>query len=339
MLQSLGLGSTAEQVYRAMLRDPQAGLAGLLDQLRLPEGEVRAALDELVRLSLLRQSWEDPDVMVPVNPEVGLAALLSRGQQELAMRQRQIEASRTAVASLLADYADVRPRLPDPDVERLSRADAVRARLEELAHTCSREVSALRPGGARPEAGESEFDQAVLGRGITLRAVYLESVANDRAALDRVRWLADLGAEVRTAAVLPSRMLIVDREVGLVLANAGDSHSAVLQVNGGGLIVGLCALFDSVWRGATPLYARRRPRDPHGLSNQERAILDLLGQGLTDDAVARRLEVSVRTCRRVIAELMERLAAQSRFQAGALAQAGGWLDHPTTVDSHVPAER
>jgi hypothetical protein len=41
----------------------------------------------------------------------------------------------------------------------------------------------------------------------------------------------------------------------------------------------------------------------------------------------------------VIAELMERLAAQSRFQAGALAQAGGWLDHPTTVDSHVPAER
>jgi DNA-binding CsgD family transcriptional regulator len=330
MLQGLGVGSTAERVYRAMLRDSQAGLASLLDQLQLGEAEVRAALDELVRLSLLRQSWDDPDVMVPVNPEVGLAALLSQGQQELALRQRQIEASRTAVASLLADYADTRPRRPDPDVERLAGADAVRTRLEELARACAGEVSTLRPGGASAEAGLWELDQAVLGRGVVVRAVYLDSVANDRTGLDYARWLTDLGAEVRTAAVLPLWMLIVDREVALVPAGSG---SALLQLNGGGLIVGLCALFDSVWKGSTPLYARRRPRDGHGLTNQERAILDLLGQGLTDEAVARRLEVSVRTCRRVIADLMERLAAHSRFQAGARAQAGGWLDLNSTVDS------
>src|SRR4051794_10865225 len=124
MLESLGVGSVAEQVYRAMLRDSGAGITGLLEQLQLDEAEVRTALDELARLSLLRRSWDDPEVLVAVSPEVGLAALLSKGQQDLALRQREIEASRTAVAGLVADYADMRPRRADPEVERLCGIDA-----------------------------------------------------------------------------------------------------------------------------------------------------------------------------------------------------------------------
>jgi DNA-binding CsgD family transcriptional regulator len=329
MLEGLGLGATAELVYCAMLRDPGAGVGDLLAGLRLPEVDVRAALDDLARLCLLRPSWEDAAVLVPVHPEIGLAALLSKQQQELARRQQQIEASRSAVAGLVADYGELRPRQPDPDVEQLVGIDAVRGRLVDLARGATFEVLSMVPGGAQSLASLAAsrmLDEEALNRGVGIRTVYLDSARNDTATLAYARWLTELGGEVRTTPVLPLRMLVVDRELALVPADAEDSHSAAILLRSRGPVVGLCAWFDSVWKGGTPLYARGRPRDAHGLTNQERTILKLLGQGHTDEVIARRLAVSVRTCRRVVADLMQRLAAHGRFQAGAHAQAGGWLD-------------
>jgi DNA-binding NarL/FixJ family response regulator len=53
--------------------------------------------------------------------------------------------------------------------------------------------------------------------------------------------------------------------------------------------------------------------------------LKLPAQGLTDEAAAARLGVSHRTARRMMAELMERLGARSRFEAGLRAAQRGWL--------------
>lgn len=52
------------------------------------------------------------------------------------------------------------------------------------------------------------------------------------------------------------------------------------------------------------------------ISPREWQVLQLLAQGCTDEAVARNLGVSLRTVRRTTADLMERLGARSRFQAG-----------------------
>ena len=47
--------------------------------------------------------------------------------------------------------------------------------------------------------------------------------------------------------------------------------------------------------------------------------------GLTDDTVARRMGVSVRTVRRIMADIMRRLDATSRFEAGVKVVHRGWL--------------
>jgi DNA-binding CsgD family transcriptional regulator len=60
-------------------------------------------------------------------------------------------------------------------------------------------------------------------------------------------------------------------------------------------------------------------------SSQERDLLRLLGQGLTDASAARQLGVSLRTVRRMMAELMARLDARSRFEAGIRAAERGWV--------------
>jgi DNA-binding NarL/FixJ family response regulator len=54
-------------------------------------------------------------------------------------------------------------------------------------------------------------------------------------------------------------------------------------------------------------------------------LVMLLSQGHTDDSAAKRLGVSERTCRRMMADMMERLGARSRFEAGLLAAREGWL--------------
>ncbi|MGE6730321.1 response regulator transcription factor [Streptomyces sp. NPDC059900] len=61
------------------------------------------------------------------------------------------------------------------------------------------------------------------------------------------------------------------------------------------------------------------------LSSTERALLRLAAEGCTDAAAASRLHVSHRTARRMMAALMERLGARSRFEAGVKAARLGWL--------------
>src|SRR5687768_11108260 len=108
MLEAFGLSDAAERVYRVMLQRPTTGVAELADELGLAEPDVRAALDELGGLSLLRPSWEDPRTLRPVRPEVGLEPILAREQAELLRRQHRIEEGRAALAVLLADQADRR---------------------------------------------------------------------------------------------------------------------------------------------------------------------------------------------------------------------------------------
>jgi len=66
-------------------------------------------------------------------------------------------------------------------------------------------------------------------------------------------------------------------------------------------------------------------RDIGGLRPLDRALLQMLAQGCTDESAAKRLGLSLRTVRRMTAVLLGRLGARSRFQAGVRAAQQGWL--------------
>jgi DNA-binding NarL/FixJ family response regulator len=119
-------------------------------------------------------------------------------------------------------------------------------------------------------------------------------------------------------------MILVDRRLALIPLDPSNTRKGALYVTGAGLVASMLALFDQVWQIATPLGAAHDP-DRDGLSAQERALLKLLAEGRTDEAAATRLGVSARTARRMMADLMERLHACSRFEAGMKAAQRGWL--------------
>jgi DNA-binding CsgD family transcriptional regulator len=328
VLQELGLSPAAEAVYQAMLSEPRLGIAELCERLALTEQEVRAGLDDLVRFTLLRESRDEPGQLRTVPPEVSLQTLLKRQEEELARRQQELTTTRTQVADAVAEYARLRPDTPVGGTRRLVGLDTIQAQLEILAKDLTSECLSVMPGGAQSQASlvaSHPLDRDAMARGISLLTLYQDSVRNDPETLAYARWLTELGGQVRTAPVLPLRMLIFDRKVAVIPIDPTNSRLGALCTSEPGFVVSLTTVFDQAWSTAIPLGADVDADIETGLSPIDRELLKLLATGLTDEAAGRRLGVSARTVRRQMAALMERLGAASRFEAGLKAAQRGWL--------------
>ncbi|WP_422773343.1 hypothetical protein ACN28C_10705 [Plantactinospora sp. WMMC1484] len=155
-----------------------------------------------------------------------------------------------------------------------------------------------------------------LRAGLTIRKLYTPAALVDDAQRDQLAAAAASGVGVRIcAAPLPHETIIIDRRV-MILAGAtsgADREFTVVTVPA--LIAGVRALFQATWESADDLDGWLRAEPPQ-LDPAGRSVLRVLASGLTDEAAARRLGMSLRTYRRRVAELLQQLNADSRFQAG-----------------------
>ncbi|WP_155374836.1 helix-turn-helix domain-containing protein [Catellatospora vulcania] len=321
MLVNLGLSHRDETVYRAMLAHPALGVRQLAEYLEMPQEEVRSALDVLADLALIRAN---ADGFRTIRPQAGLMSLLAQAEADIAARQRQLEATRAAVASIAEVYED---RVDREVAVHLEGVDAVRDRLAELARTARRECLSFTTGAAQaPDtlAGEKPLNELAIERGVQIRNMYQDSFRNDPATLAHARRMAELGSRSRTVPTLPMRLVVVDRETALVPADPADSRAGALEVRNLALVASLVALFEQVWASGTP-FGEAPARDVNGLVPLERDLLKLLASGHTDESAARKLSMSVRSVQRMMTGLTERLDTASRFQAGVEATRRGWV--------------
>jgi DNA-binding CsgD family transcriptional regulator len=326
-VQFLGVGVDAGILYQTMIRHPHVGLAELSLWLTWPEDRLYRALGELEQLNLVRPGWQGQDEAVLINPDMALHELLGEQEAALARYEQDVARSRDLVSSMLAEYDLAQTEQSMFPHQRVLGAEAVRNFADSLADSCTSEMMSFSPAGPAPrpqgDADRAE-DLGLLGRGVRIRRLYLESILNDTAALGYARWLVEQGGEVRTVPSLPVRMSIYDRTVAIVAIDPQRSDDGIMVLRGTGVLTALCTFFDHDWEPATELGSPFN-RDGEGLTAQDREVLRLLADGHTDAVVARKLGVSVRTTRRVIAELAERLGARSRFQIGVRAVEVGWL--------------
>lgn len=328
MLEVFGLDSHAEEIYGAMLACPGASVAELSDRLALPEAEIRAALDELARRCLLRASWHDPTVLRPVRPDIALEALVDREQAELGRRRKRLEEGRAVIAAIVAEYARHQKLAVRGECgERLDGVDAVRERIEQLAWGVRHELlSVMGERGDPPPGMEANrsLEAMLIERGVGMRSLHLESGMTDERMAGYTRWLTEQGGQVRTCPTLPPRMLVFDRTHVMLPANPDEPVPAVVLVTAHGMVAALADFYELLWQTAKPFGAPRHSGSDE-LTKQQRQLLRLLYDGNTDSAIARRLGVSVRTVRRMTAELMHETGARSRFQLGSRAYERGWL--------------
>lgn len=331
MFGRLELDDVTASVYRGKLANPRDGVPELAERLALAPDDVRRALARLSDMALLRGGGSDPGQGRAVDPQLALQLLHARQQAELAAQQQRMEATRAAVVDLMAEIADSSSQdSAKSGIRYLEGIDAIRDQIELLSAQTRSEVLSFAPDSQMSQASieaARPLNLRNVERGIVMRTVYLDSVRHDNHAREYVTWLEGIGAHVRTSPVLPNRLTIVDRRSALVAVDATNTAAAAALVTSPGLISLLVTLFEHIWQAATPLGPTVAPCEPEVLTRQQAAVLRLMAEGRTDEAIAHSLGVSTRTVGRVITGLLAHLGVRSRFQAGMRAVQYGYLSH------------
>jgi len=206
-------------------------------------------------------------------------------------------------------------------------AKAVSECLTEFASGVKCEVATISPGnGWSAEDLEQSRIRNILAykHDIRARTIYLTTVRQDQTMLSHVKWLNERGAEVRTAPKLPIRAIIVDRELAILPLDMSNGNNGIIVHRAPSTVIAIQELFEMVWRSAQPLGMARLP-DGQKLSDEERAILELMALGNTNADIGRRLGISGRTIRRRVQELQHQLGADSRIKAVYLAAKKGLI--------------
>jgi DNA-binding CsgD family transcriptional regulator len=203
------------------------------------------------------------------------------------------------------------------------------AGVEALLASAHREVlvmSTLAVADRDPIGGVRRVDHDNLRRGVRYRVIVPDTARTAPVLATRLGTLALAGADTRTVPEVPTDALVIDGSVVVLpvdRTSGGRSlGTAVFRLSS--VVTTTAELFERVWLSAVPMTPSDMPEAAE-LNAREKELLSLLSSGSTDESAAVRLGVSVRTVRRMVADIMNRLGARSRFQAGVKAADRGWL--------------
>ncbi|HEX9337203.1 MAG TPA: LuxR C-terminal-related transcriptional regulator [Pseudonocardiaceae bacterium] len=326
-LPDLGFSGLQEQVYRTLLANPTCGVHALAERFAVTEAELRACLDGLVDLDVVRPEPGTPSGVAVRDPSVALAQLVERVQDDLFERRRRTADTRAEFDALIAAHRRARgvpaDALADTGIELITDVEQVRERLDELSFFTSASVYSVQPTG-RPSPGAAAAARPLeirsMRRGVQMRVIYHNTIVTDERRRAQLREAAAGGVLIRLSDGPLQRMIIMDERVAVVPLDPAGGDSGAVIVRQLGLLTGFVRLFHLLWSGGTELTP-----GTEDLTEDDRVLLGLLADGVTDEAAARDLGISERQVRRRVAVLMRRLDARSRFEAGVLAVRRGWI--------------
>jgi DNA-binding CsgD family transcriptional regulator len=193
------------------------------------------------------------------------------------------------------------------------------AELEELTRTELIVVTPTSSGLHRMLPGD--LFSRLLRRRLAVRILY---AAGEEPHTPEFAELIRDGVALETIVNLPYLQVIRDRAV-VYLPHQDPRHpmaERLARVRNVVMAGSLAVAFDAMWSMAV---GQTRPDAGGDIGDGQQKVLQVLSDGLTDDRAAVRLHMSKRTFARRVAMLMERLNANSRFQAGVQAARRGWV--------------
>ncbi|MFI7321518.1 LuxR C-terminal-related transcriptional regulator [Streptomyces venezuelae] len=263
----------------------------------------------LVRLGLLTPPPDDPDVLVPVSPNVAESELLQPVRESLDAQQDLLRSISAGFSPVHAIYRAARRESQDW-LTVVDGADAVPALLEQAVRGCRTELLTVQP------TGEPQLPTGAthIPTGVSHRALFPHAARTHAAQWRHLQDVERAGGRIRTLHQLTGRLLVCDGSVAYLV---GRSTVEVRQPT---VVAHLVATFEDAWERARPVAepSAARTREPLIVDEVRRTVMKLLVSGLTDDAIARRLGVSRRTVAGHVAALSAELGSQSRAQLGYL---------------------
>ncbi|MFG2245768.1 LuxR C-terminal-related transcriptional regulator [Spirillospora sp. NPDC048823] len=229
----------------------------------------------------------------------------------------------------MCDYSASRSATTDPSVGQLAQiitdGDRVGRLTSTLLGSAQREWLTLsshtptepveeRDSGSAPSSVES---------GVRRRAIYDARCMREATTRDRLEAIAETGVEVRILPRIRMSLKLADEAVA-VLPLTSAEMGGVLLVQSSVIVRALRDYFDLLWEQAVPVCGTGS--NSHGVPESQVKILRLLVQGLPDEAISERMNMSLTTIRRHIRTLREEVGAETRFQLGVVAVQRGLAD-------------
>ena len=145
-------------------------------------------------------------------------------------------------------------RIVQAGLMKFNKSDEeVQAAMDEATERCVAEVLTVQPGGIRREDELAEGLHRALElrrRGVRMRDLYTH-VARHGQGLHRYMELMEGGAEARTLDEVVERLIVFDRKVAYIPANA--DRTMALEIRHPALLEYLVTVFERLWRLAIPL--------------------------------------------------------------------------------------
>jgi len=329
MFESVGVTAIEEAVYLALVDHPVSSDDELAELVGLSAEDLAAAGASLAARGFVTRSATRPSRYVPTPATAAIQVLILQRQEEME-RARLAAAAVTERLRVARARDDIGPPLEEI-VEVVIGREAIRQRHQQLQRTARQQIRAFDRGPYAEEPGEAtEAEAGMLGRGVRVRAVY-DMEGLDEGHLSYALQAVSAGEEARAARV-PAKLVIIDDAVALLPLQ--HALEGALVVHPSPLLDLLVDLFERVWQDAGAFIAS--PDLPKELDAVDRRILGLLAAGAKDSVVARQVGMDRRSVLRRVARLMRLLGARSRFQAGALSAACGWLPADAAADTPDP---
>jgi DNA-binding CsgD family transcriptional regulator len=285
-LQVPGVGSRAGSLYRTLLKRTRWTVPEMRATLPWSGPVLESALGELDGVRLITPSADRAGAVRAVEPALALG------------------------------------RRPDPRHVATAHRPACRgvdgatSLVERLVGVAETQVTVLAPT-YRPHsfAFATHIADGALRRGAELRTVLPADLLRSATVIAHTEWLGRNATRARAVPSLPVAAVVVDGRSAVVVDADGTGRLVDTQRETEELV----AIAHRMWRsgadvvGCGPAVGGEGGSSGRGRREQ---VLALLADGLTDDAIARQIGVSVRTVRTEVAAALEHLGARSRFQAG-----------------------
>lgn len=335
MLQSLDQPPEAVGLYRWLAAQPGPATATTAAvALSMSTSEACAALDGLVNAHLCRCDEAGERYRV-VNPAPILARWLDTMDGQARGALDRAVTTRADAEAVREQYDNGhRPAFEGSDFVMLPTPAAVVAAIEDLSTSCQ-EICTVLPKvpDVASIAAATPHDRMLLERGAEVRMIYPSTAHNDPEVMGHLVALAETGARIRLHPHPRTRLLIADRSSVVVSRAPEDDDQTALLITTPGIVTSLVHAFDLLWHGADEIRAQTGAKE---MGAVEREVLRLLLEGHKDAGIARRLDLSIRTIRRILTRLSEQSGVHGRFALGVRAAELGWV-RATPADPALPS--
>jgi len=322
--ETVGIPESEARVYEALIPQASATIAGLAGRVNFTTAKTARTLASLIERGLVTRTQGRPATYAAVEPSLAGSVLIAKREHELRQLQQHLnkldEAFRTEAGG------------PTGHVEIIEGAPRIWRTFVRVQRAARREVRGFDkppyfvPQGEHGDEGPNLDERHLLaGNVVTYRVVYDQESVAIPGRLSNIWDGIRQGERARVGGSLPVKLVMCDDTLAILCSPAEFQNAVAYLIHPSSLLEVTAALFESVWDRAVPLNRSESKGGGVPIDDRDRQLLNLLASGATDVVIARTFGQSTRTVQRNIHELMQKVGARTRFQAGMEAANRGWL--------------